>query len=138
MNKMEVQVVTPNGLVYDGEAGFVLATTPQGQLGIMANHQPIIAPVKISSLIIKEVKGGDILSEIAVNGGILEVRDNIVSILANSAERAQDIDVERAERAKDRAEQDIQYAKEHQESDKMKRAEVALARAINRIHISKK
>ena len=138
MNKMEVQVVTPNGLVFGGEAGFVLATTTQGQLGIMANHQPIIAPLTISSLLIKKEKGGEILSEIAVNGGIIEVRDNLVSILANSAECAEDIDVERAERAKERAEQRLEYAKEHHETDRMKRAEVALARAINRIHISKK
>ena len=103
----------------------------------MANHQPIIVPLKIDSLVIKEEKGGKILCEIAVNGGILEVHENLITVLANSAEKSQDIDLERAERAKNRAEKHLQEAKDHQEVDKIKRAEVALARAVNRIHISK-
>ena len=67
----------------------------------------------------------------------MEVRDNIVSIIADSAERERDIDVPRAERAKQRAERIIQEAKENANSDELRRATVALHRAINRINVSK-
>ena len=74
---------------------------------------------------------------IAVNGGILEVRDNVVTIIADSAERERDIDVPRAERAKRRAEELIAEAKAHDDVDELRRATVALHRAINRINVSK-
>lgn len=63
----------------------------------------------------------------------MEVRDNVVSIVADSAERERDIDVSRAERAKQRAERQIEEAKAKQDTNELKRATVALHRAINRI-----
>ena len=74
---------------------------------------------------------------IAVNGGIMEVRDNLVSIVADSAERERDIDVTRAERAKQRAERQIEEAKQKEDKNELKRATVALHRAVNRINVSK-
>ncbi|MEG0078837.1 ATP synthase delta/epsilon chain alpha-helix domain-containing protein, partial [Enterococcus sp.] len=71
------------------------------------------------------------------NGGIMEVRDNVVSIIADSAERERDIDVSRAERAKQRAERMIEEAREKEDVDQLRRATVALHRAINRINVSK-
>lgn len=138
MSKLHIQVVTPDGLVFDGDAGFLVARTPEGELGIMSNHLPLIVPLAIDSLVIKEERGGKIITTIAVNGGIMEVRDNQVSILADSAEQAGDIDLDRAMRAKERAERNLAKAKKEHHVDNMKRAEVALNRAINRIHVSRK
>lgn len=134
---MSVNVVTPDGLIYDHHAKMVIAKTTNGEIGLMANHAPIIAPLEIDVVRIKRCDSNEHVDWIAVNGGILEMRDNLVSIVADSAERARDIDVPRAERAKIRAEQAVAHAKEAHDRDEYRRAEIALHRAVNRINASR-
>lgn len=135
-NHLTVNVVTPNGVVYDHHAVIVVAKTPAGEIGILANHAPIIVPLMIDEVRVKRTDSDTHVDWIAVNGGIMEVRDNVVTILADSAERERDIDVPRAQRAKQRAERMIQEAKEMKDIDGLKRAEVMLHRALNRIKVS--
>ncbi|MDR0921555.1 MAG: F0F1 ATP synthase subunit epsilon [Lactobacillales bacterium] len=137
MTCLTVNVVTPNGLVYDHHASFVVARTAGGELGILPHHIPIIAPLTIDEVKVRRTDTDTHVDWIAVNGGIIEVRDNVVSIVADSAERERDIDVPRAERAKQRAERMIEEAKVAHNKDELSRAEVALHRAINRINVSK-
>ncbi|WP_086350304.1 F0F1 ATP synthase subunit epsilon [Candidatus Enterococcus clewellii] len=134
---LTVNVMTPDGLVYDHHAKIVVAKTTDGEIGILPKHAPIIVPLAIDEVRVKRTDADTHVDWIAVNGGIMEVRDNIVSIIADSAERERDIDVSRAERAKLRAEKMIQEAKEKENIDALKRANVALHRAINRINVSK-
>ena len=135
-NSITVRVVTPAGLVYEHHAAIVVAKTPTGEIGILANHAPIIVPLTIEEVRVKRTDSDTHVDWIAVNGGIMEVRDNVVTILADSAERERDIDVPRAQRAKQRAERLIQEAKENKDSDTLKRAEVMLHRAMNRLKVS--
>lgn len=134
---MTVNVVTPNGLVYDHHAMLVIGNTPNGELGILPKHAPIIAPLTIGVVRVRRTDDPSHIDWIAVNGGIMEVRDNVVSIIADSAERERDIDISRAERAKERAEQKIREAKERHDVDELRRSTVALHRAINRINVAK-
>ncbi|SKA10392.1 F-type H+-transporting ATPase subunit epsilon [Pilibacter termitis] len=134
---MTVQVVTPAGVVYDHHANFVLAKTTGGEIGILAHHIPLIAPLTIDEIKVRRIDSDTHVDWIAVNGGVLEVRNNFVTIVADSAERERDIDVSRAERAKRRAEREIEEAKATENVDQLRRAEVALHRAINRINVSK-
>ncbi|WP_326717754.1 F0F1 ATP synthase subunit epsilon [Vagococcus jeotgali] len=137
MSTFLVNIVTPNGIVYDQDAIFLVANTEAGSLGILPKHAPLIAPLKIDAVRID--LEGDKKDWVAVNGGIIEVRDNVVSILANSAEKEGDIDVSRAKEAKERAEGKIARAKEeHDETIDMDRAKVALYRAINRLNVADK
>ncbi|MCB5951875.1 F0F1 ATP synthase subunit epsilon [Enterococcus sp. BWT-B8] len=136
-NVLTVNVMTPDGLVYDHHARIVVARTTDGEIGILPKHAPIIVPLAIDEVRIKRTDADTHVDWIAVNGGILEVRDNIVSIIADSAERERDIDVSRAERAKQRAEKMIQEARQNDNIDEFKRANVALHRAINRINVAK-
>lgn len=138
MGKLEVNVVTPDGNVYYSDATFVVVKTPEGELGILPKHAPIIAPLSIDVVRVEHNENKDQTDWIAVNGGILEVRDDVITIVADSAERERDIDVPRAERAKRRAEELIQKAKEKSDVDELRRATVALHRALNRINVSKK
>ncbi|GEQ49862.1 F0F1 ATP synthase subunit epsilon [Tetragenococcus koreensis] len=133
---LTVNVVTPNGLVFDHHAEKVVAVTTNGELGILANHAPIIAPLDIEEVRVKRIDSENHTNWVAVNGGVIEVRDNVVTIIADSAERARDIDVTRAQRAKQRAEESIEKAKESTDVDELRRAEVALHRALNRINVS--
>lgn len=134
---LTVNVVTPNGLVYDHHAVIVVAKTTNGELGVLVNHAPIIAPLEIDEVRIKRTDSDEHVDWVAINGGVIEVRDNIVTIIADSAERARDIDITRAQRAKQRAEETIEKAKETSDVDEQRRAEVALHRALNRINVSK-
>lgn len=134
---LTVNVVTPNGSVFDHHATMVVAITTNGELGILVNHAPIVAPLEIDEVRVKRTDAENHVNWVAVNGGIIEVRDNVVTIIADSAERARDIDISRAERAKQKAEETIEQAKQTSDIDEQQRAEVALHRAINRINVSK-
>ncbi|MGY3765276.1 F0F1 ATP synthase subunit epsilon [Vagococcus vulneris] len=140
MSSFVVNIVTPSGIIYDHEAKFLVANTTNGSLGVLPNHAPLIAPLQIDAVRIDLNNNDHDQSEwIAVNGGIIEIRDNVVTILANSAETEGNIDIARAEMAKQRAKEKIAMAKEHKdESIDMDRAEVALHRAINRLNVANK
>lgn len=131
MSTFLVEIVTPERKVYGEEAKMVIVTGVEGQLGIMPNHIPLVTPLRIAPVTIKRDGGSDV---IAVNGGFIEVRKDKVVILAESAERAEDINVERAEAAKQRAEQRLAIAK-GDEVD-FRRAELALQRAMNRLDVT--
>ena len=91
---------------------------------------------KIDELKVRRIDDEKHVDWISINGGIAEVLDNRVTIIADSAERDRDIDVTRAERAKRRAENELQEAESKRDIDAARRAEVALHRALNRINVS--
>lgn len=136
MDHMTVQVITPSGICYDHHANFILLSTVDGELGILPNMIPTIASLKIDELKVRRIDDEKHVDWISINGGIAEVRNNLVTIVADSAERDRDIDVTRAERAKRRAENALQEAESKHDIDAAKRAEVALHRALNRLHVS--
>lgn len=146
MAQMTVQVVTPDGLKYDHHASFIHAVTKDGQIGILPGHINLIAPLEVDELKVRRVDDESHVDWIAVNGGIIEVKDDFITIIANSAERDRDIDVSRAERAKQRAERVLEEATKHvleeaTKSDRnvdVQRAQVALRRALNRINVGTK
>ncbi|WP_141430976.1 F0F1 ATP synthase subunit epsilon [Bacillus sp. 03113] len=133
MKTIKVSVVTPDGPVYESDVDMVITKAQSGELGILAGHIPLVAPLQIGAVRLK--KGGN-YEFIAVSGGFLEVRPEQVTILAQAAETAEEIDVERANRAKERAEERIHAQK--LENIDFKRAELALQRAINRISVTEK
>lgn len=132
MSKILVEVVTPERKVFAEDAKMVIARGSEGELGILPNHIPMVTPLKIGPLVVKKEGGGE--DVLAVNGGFMEVRKDKVVILAESAERAGDIDVERAKAAKERAEKRL--ADKKAEIDQ-RRAELALQRAMNRLNLNK-
>lgn len=139
MTYLNVEIVTPNGLSYKNDtAKLVVVRTVEGDLGILPNHAPIIVPLAIDEVRIKADLHATDEDVVAINGGIMEVRDNLLTIIADSAERAEEIDVSRAERARERAEEEIEVAREDHDVDQLRRAEVALNRAINRINVARK
>lgn len=136
MAELQVQIVTPSGIIYDHKSSRVIVKSIDGQLGILPGHTPIIVPLAIDSVRIQRVSV-DEENLIAVNGGIMEMRDNVCSIIADSAERARDIDVQRAFAAKQRAEEMISKSESVYNSKQQRRAEISLRKAINRISVSK-
>jgi F-type H+-transporting ATPase subunit epsilon len=130
MKTLTVSVVTPDGPVLEDTYEMVSCKAESGELGILPGHIPLVAPLTISAVRLKREGHSD---HIAVSGGFLEVRPDKVTILAQSAERPGDIDVERARRAKERAERRLQAK---QDDIDHKRAELALRRAMNRLKVA--
>ncbi|MBG9787718.1 MULTISPECIES: F0F1 ATP synthase subunit epsilon [Brevibacillus] len=128
MSKMIIEIVTPERVVYSGEATMVIARGVEGELGILPNHTPLVTPLKIAPVRIKQE--GDKETIIAVSGGFMEVRGQTVTILAEAAEQSDDIDTARAELAKQRAENRLN---EKIPDLDVQRAEYALQRAIVRL-----
>ena len=131
MKTLNVSVVTPDGPVLDGTYEMVSCRAEGGELGILPGHIPLVAPLTISAVRLKSENNTEY---VAVNGGFVEVRPDQVTILAQSAEKPSDIDVDRAQQAKERAEQRLNSKRE--DDVDFKRAQSALQRAINRIDIA--
>ncbi len=125
---LQLEIVTPDKVVLSEAVDYVGAPGFEGEFGILPNHIPFLAALRIGTLYFK---ANGKTSNVFVSGGFAEISDNKVSILAESAERAEDIDVERARKAKERAE-----ARIAQERDRIDyaRAQAALQRAIERIN----
>jgi F-type H+-transporting ATPase subunit epsilon len=129
MKTVKVNVVTPDGPVYEADVEMVSAKAQSGELGILPGHIPMVAPLQVGAVRLKKEGNTEL---VAVSGGFLEVRPDQVTILAQAAETAEAIDVERASEAKKRAEQRLQAK---QDNVDFKRAELALKRAINRLNV---
>jgi F-type H+-transporting ATPase subunit epsilon len=127
---MHVEVVTAERELYNGEADIVIAPGTEGELGILPRHAALLTTLKVGEM---RVRLGGAEEPIFVSGGFLEVSNNTVTVLAETAERAEEIDQARAEAARRRAQERLAQA----QSD-IERAELegALERAVARLRIA--
>lgn len=130
-NKLRLDIVTPYGLVFSGEVDEITATGSEGEFGVLPGHAPFITTLKTGMLTCK--KGGDSVY-FFVSGGYAETGPDKVTILADSAERSEDIDVERAKSALKRAEEGLKKADEYD----FAKATVAIEKSTIRIQIAEK
>jgi F-type H+-transporting ATPase subunit epsilon len=130
-NKIRLDIVTPEKVTYSASVNMVIARTLSGDIGILPGHASLIGALAVWPLRILTDDGED---QIAVAGGFIEVQPDKVTVLANCAELAEEIDVERAETAKERAERRLKESKEDHE---MRLAEAALHRALVRLQVAK-
>jgi F-type H+-transporting ATPase subunit epsilon len=128
--KLFLEVVTPQKAVVSEEVEIVVAPGSEGEFGALKGHTTFLTSLKIGTLRYKDANGKERF--LFVNGGFAEVLPDKVTILAESAERRRDIDVERAKKAKERAEQRL--AAKAADTD-LVRAEAALRRALHRLSI---
>ena len=125
--KLHLKIITHEKIVYEGDVDAVYSPGIAGEFGVLYNHIPFMTTLKIG---VTKVVHGRNIEFISTLGGIFEVRDNKVVILADEAERGGDIDVPRAKLAKERAEARLGNAKDKKERA---RAERAIARALARL-----
>jgi F-type H+-transporting ATPase subunit epsilon len=130
-DKLTLEIVTPFGEVFTGEVDEITASGSEGEFGVLPDHVPFLTTLKIGMLSYR--KGAEI-GYFFVNQGYAEVGPDKVTVLADSAEKAEDIDVERARAALKRAEERLQRKEEIDEA----RATAALERALMRIQIAEK
>ena len=101
MAEMEVHVVSATRQLYRGAASAVFARSTEGEIGILPGHQPVLLALEISPVRVQQTDGAVVTW--AVHAGFLEYRDGRLTVLADYAERPDEIDVARAEAARDRA-----------------------------------
>ena len=127
---LRVDIVAPDKRVFQGYAAGLRAPGIDGSFQILYNHAPMIASLNVGPLVLTLADMGKIV--FATSGGFIEVIGNIVTVLAETAEPASDIDTDRAKKAEERALERIRKASST--ADRI-RAEQALERARNRLRI---
>lgn len=130
MTPFVLEIVTPDKMLFTSEVTYVGFRALSGNLGIEANHMPIIAALDIAPLKCTLADGTE--KQFAVSGGFLEMKDNKCTVLATIAEPGEEIDEARANAAKERAENRL--ASKSADID-VKRAELALKKAITRLKV---
>jgi F-type H+-transporting ATPase subunit epsilon len=126
-----LRIISPDRVVYEGEATSVSVPGASGGFQVLYNHAPLLSALLAGPVTVKSIQGDDALY--ATGGGFLEVHDNSVVVLVESAERPDEIDVRRAEDARDRA---VQRLRSGARSVDIPRAEAALQRALNRLRLA--
>jgi F-type H+-transporting ATPase subunit epsilon len=129
MKTIKVNIVTPDGPVVETEANMIIAVTETGEIGILPGHIAMVAPLQIGGL---RLQKDDSTEQIAVHGGFIEVRPDVVTVLAQSAELASSIDIVRAKKAAEQAEETLRANKGDREHEL---AVLDLKRALNRIDV---
>ncbi len=132
MAAFQLDIVTPEKTVYSGQVRHVQAPGSEGSFGVLSGHVPFLTSLQIGILNIDEEGGAEL--KMAISGGFAQVAPQGVTVLAETAERADQINVDRARSARERAEGRL--AQSAAEAVDSARAQAALARALNRLKVS--
>lgn len=131
--KLCCEVVSPERVVFSGDAEMVVARGVEGELGIMAGHVPIVTPLQIGEL--RVITSGE-QQYIAVLGGYLEFGYDKVTVLADACEFCHEIDVERAKRKREEREQEL--AKADLDEESKAEAQISLQKALLRLQVAER
>lgn len=125
-----LQIISPTRIFFDGDATMVEMKTSEGEIGVLAGHIPLTAILTPGVMKIHQEDG---MKEAALHDGFVEIRKDKVTVLAESCEWPDEIDLNRAEEAKERAENRIKSGRKDVD---MLRAELALKKALTRIDLA--
>ena len=127
-----LEIVTPDKRFFDEEVEMAIVRTSEGDIGILKNHEPLVAPLAIGGIRIKQ--NGE-FKDAACSSGFMTIDEDKIMIITDSAEWASEIDLERAKEAAERAKRRL----EHKQDDlDVLRAKISLQKAINRISVHHK
>ncbi|OGG44375.1 MAG: ATP synthase F1 subunit epsilon [Candidatus Handelsmanbacteria bacterium RIFCSPLOWO2_12_FULL_64_10] len=130
MATFNLEIVTPQRLFYRGEVEGLRAPGVMGSFGVLARHIPFLTALTVGEVILQEP--GGVRRRVSTSGGFVEVLKAGVTVLAETAEFAEEIDRGRAEQSRQRARERLRQRSA--EIDRA-RAEAALARAVNRLRV---
>jgi F-type H+-transporting ATPase subunit epsilon len=129
----KLQIITPGQVVYQGEASSLSAPGTEGGFQILFNHAPFLSTIEVGEIKVKDPGGKDLLY--ATSGGFVEAKENNVVVLAETAEPAAEIDVQRAKAAGERANKRLH---DHDPGIDLERARLAMMRSLNRLRVASK
>jgi len=132
---MQLEIVTPEKIIYQGEVDEVIVNTADGEIGILPHHVNLFTKVLPGEMTIK-IGGKE--QFLAITGGFLEVSNNKISLLADYAVRAEEIEVEKAIAAQKRAEEVLKKKEEGLSEKDFASAQGDLRRALLELHVAKR
>jgi len=135
MARLTVEIVTAERQVRTDEADMVVAPAVEGTVGILPRHAPLLTALNPGVMVLKKDGQEEAL---AVSGGFLQVSNNRVLILADTAERAEEVDEQRAVEARARAEEALREAKAHPDTFQAEAARLALRRSLARLNVAQR
>jgi F-type H+-transporting ATPase subunit epsilon len=130
---LTLEIVTPERLAFEGEVDSVNCPGIEGELGILPHHAPLVSALGVGELVIR--RGGE-EEYFAIAGGFLQVRPDRVVVMAETADMASEIDLQKAEEARKEAERAL--AEGFEEPADLARARAALQRALLRIQVAER
>ncbi len=131
MNEFDLQIVTPDGMLFNGKAQKIILRTSEGDVGILAKHANYVAALSIGVAKVVTAEGE---KKAACAGGMVSVTDGVVRVTASTFEWGEDIDVARAKRAKEKAETRLDSTKASDYEHKL--AEIKLKKSLARLNAS--
>jgi len=134
MATLRLEIVTVEEKLFDGHVNMVVAPGSEGVMGILPHHAALLTSLTYAELVVKRTGEPD--QYFAIGGGFMEVQPDQVIVLADAAERADEIDLARAEEARKRAEELLEAAKDNQVD--FNRAEAALRRSMTRLKVARR
>lgn len=126
---INLKIVTPNGVYKETSTSILNVKTIDGERGLLTNHIPTVLMLEISKM--STIEDGE-RKEYAIGGGMLYFKDNLATLLVDSIESKDEIDVDRALKAEERAKG---YLNSKDSNIDLKRAQLALNRSLNRLKI---
>ena len=132
-NTFRLVILTPYGRYFDNEVEFLNVKSEKYNLGILPKHAPLISTLVVSEM---EIRMYNTSFHYAIGGGAIEITKEKVTLILDSIEKADEIDVDRANHAKERAQNRL--ATKNDPTIDMNRAKLAYTRAVNRLNIALK
>jgi len=131
---IRVEIVSQDRMVFEGDADIVIVPGEYGEMGILPNHAPLLSTLQFGILKVR-LQGAE--EDFAISGGIIEIQPEIITVLADSAENVEEIDVARAEAAKHRVEEYLEKGPPP-DTDSYLAMEAALKRSNLRLEAARK
>ena len=132
MKTFSLKIISSDKIFYEGPCQYLTVPAPDGQKGVLPHHENMVIAVNVGDARMEVEKGKWV--DIAVGAGFMEIVNNRVTMLVDTAERPEEIDIRRAEEAKERAEEQLRQKQSIQE---YYHSQASLARAMNRLKVSK-
>jgi len=131
-SKIHLEIVTPDKNFYSDDVQMFVIETTEGEIGVLNDHEPLVTPVSTGQIWINIGDSGE-KKNASCSKGFLTISDNVATVVVDSAEWQEEIDIERAKKSKDRAKK---FLDARTDEIDVVRAKASLKRAINRIRIS--
>ena len=132
MDTFGLKIIASDKVFYDGRCRKLIIPAPDGEKGILANHENMVIAIVVGTAKV-QLAGEDEWKDLAVGSGFAEIVNNRVTLLVDTAERPEDIDVRRAKEQQERAEEQMRQKQSIQE---YYHTQASLARAMNRLRVA--
>jgi len=136
MAQIKLKIVTPEKIVFEHDVYQATLLVEGGEVTILPDHISYIGAIKAGEIMLREKSGGEEIS-LVTSGGFVEFHDNILMVLADTAERAEEIDLARAEEARLRAEK-LQKEQAHVSAEEYARTAALIEKEIARVKVARK